>query len=186
MQQFCTKVHRALEKDPKVDISTVLPNNYPLRLVSRKIAKGYYCITILLSVTKRLNIEQKVAAATLLETISQCQLQIVLPSQPAKIIYLLSAVDKAVFNLPGNTSAILDPRTTNSLAQLLKSSEMLWQAELSLDYYVVKCNAGIIEKCIDNNANFTEYTSMQYLEIHKPQKPALRPHVRTWLTSSCL
>ena len=34
------KVQRALQEDPEVDISTVLPNNYPSRLASRKIAKG--------------------------------------------------------------------------------------------------------------------------------------------------
>lgn len=40
----------------------------------------------------------------------------------------------------------------------------------------MKCNAGIIVKCVDNNADFTEYTSIQYLETHKPQTPAPRPH----------
>lgn len=34
------KVQRALQEDPEIDISTVLPNNYPSRLASRKIAKG--------------------------------------------------------------------------------------------------------------------------------------------------
>lgn len=121
-----------------------------------------------------MNIEQEAAAATPPETITQCQLPIALPSQPANIIHPLSAIAKAVLDLPGDTSAISDPRTTTALARLLESSEVLWRA--SSDRYVVKFNAGIIVKCVDNNADFTEYTSIQYLETHKPQIPAPRPH----------
>lgn len=34
------KVQRALDEDPEVDISMVLPSNYSSRLASRKIVKG--------------------------------------------------------------------------------------------------------------------------------------------------
>lgn len=45
------KVQRALEEDPEIDISTVLPSNYSSRLASRKTAEGEYRIAFLLSVT---------------------------------------------------------------------------------------------------------------------------------------
>lgn len=123
-----------------------------------------------------MNIEQEAAAATLPETISQRDSLIALPSHPANIIHPLSVVAKAVLGLPGDMSTIPGSSTTTALARLLESSEVLWRAESSSHRYVVKCGAGIIVKCGHNNEDFTEYTSIQYLETHKPQIPAPRPH----------
>ncbi|OJI90950.1 hypothetical protein ASPTUDRAFT_186735 [Aspergillus tubingensis CBS 134.48] len=41
---------------------------------------------------------------------------------------------------------------------------------------VVKCNENIVAKVITGNRDYTEYTSMQFLEKRAPQIPAPRPH----------
>ncbi len=113
---------------------------------------------------------------TLPEPPSQSDISIALPSDPAKIIHPLSVVAKALLHLPEDMSAIPGSSTTTALARLLQSSEVLWRAQSSSDRYVVKCDAGIVVKCVHNRGDFTEYTSMQYLETHKPQIRAPRPH----------
>ncbi len=116
------------------------------------------------------------AAPTSHETMSQCDLPIALPSHPAKVIHPLSDVTKVILGLPGDTSAVLGSGVTAALARVLKNSEVIWRAESSSDRYVVKCDARMIVKCVDTNQDFTEYTSMQFLETHEPQIPAPRPH----------
>ncbi len=122
-------------------------------------------------------IEQEAAAAvTLPETVNQGDISIGLPSDPANIIHPLSVVAKALLHLPEDTSAIPGSSITGALARLLKSSEVLWRSESSSNRHIVKCDAEIIVKCVDNNGDFTEYTSIKYLETHKPQIPVPRPH----------
>ena len=41
---------------------------------------------------------------------------------------------------------------------------------------VVKCNENIVAKVLTGNDDYTEYTSMQFLEKRAPQIPAPRPH----------
>ncbi len=124
-----------------------------------------------------MNVEQETAAAvTLPETINQGDISICLPSEPANIIHPLSVVAKALLHLPEDSSAMPGSSITGALTRLLKSSEVLWRSESSSNRYIVKCDAEIIVKCVDNNGDFTEYTSIQYLETHKPQIPVPRPH----------
>lgn len=106
---------------------------------------------------------------------SWCNLPVALPSSPADIVHPLSDTVKNILNLPDNTAVIPGSEVTKALVRVLKDGEMIWRAESSSDRYVVKCGAKIIAKCVDNNQDFTEYTSMQFLEIHRPQIPAPRP-----------
>lgn len=103
-------------------------------------------------------------------------LPVVLPSSPADIIHPLSDTVKAILDLPNDMEVVLRSEVTKALVRMLKGGEMIWRAESSPDRYVVKCSAEIVVKCVDNNQDFTEHTSMQFLEIHKPQVPAPRPH----------
>ena len=61
-----------------------------------------------------------------------------------------------------------------SLKQLLWNSQKLWQ--LISRGMVVKCNDEIVAKVIFGNNNYTEYTSMEFLEKRMPDIPVPRPH----------
>jgi hypothetical protein len=62
-----------------------------------------------------------------------------------------------------------------SVRELVEQSEVVWKPKFGNHKMVLKCSPGIAFKIILNMDDFTEYTTLQYLEEHKPTIPAPRP-----------
>jgi aminoglycoside phosphotransferase (APT) family kinase protein len=61
-----------------------------------------------------------------------------------------------------------------SVRKLVEQSEVVWKPKFGNHKMVLKCSPGIALKIILNMDDFTEYTTLQYLEEHKPTIPAPR------------
>ena len=53
--------------------------------------------------------------------------------------------------------------------------EILWKSPFPNKKMVFKCDGNIVIKAIKNALDYTEYTTLQYLEVHRPTVPAPRP-----------
>lgn len=64
---------------------------------------------------------------------------------------------------------------SSKLTTTIESSQILWQSKACYGHAVVKCSADIVAKIVPCLEDYTEYTSMQYLEQHAPQVPIPKP-----------
>lgn len=60
------------------------------------------------------------------------------------------------------------------LSRILSDVEFLWRSDVAMTCFVGKCGSDLIVKATKNSSDFTEYTSLQYLERHKPKLPVPR------------
>lgn len=58
---------------------------------------------------------------------------------------------------------------------LLQASEVLWKSMFPEQLMILKCRTDIVVKAMRFVDDDTEYTTLQYLECHKPDIPAPRP-----------
>lgn len=64
---------------------------------------------------------------------------------------------------------------SEALVGLMQRCEILWKSPFPRKKMVFKCDENIVVKAIKNVVDYTEYTTLQYLEAHKPTVPAPRP-----------
>lgn len=97
---------------------------------------------------------------------------------PSDTVHILFPLSQAVLRLLEYAPKIPEP-LPNSLSQrlfeLMQTSEVLWKAPFARHKMVLKCAADIVVKMVRNIDDYTEYTTLQYLEQHKPDCPAPRP-----------
>ncbi|RJE17965.1 Phosphotransferase enzyme family [Aspergillus sclerotialis] len=156
------KLQAAVDNDPEINLMTQMPMDYTTRLIefqgegreeSREIIEKSETI-------KRQNGD-----------IRDC-LQ---ASDPADIVWPLSS---AVLGLLEETSHIAEPLPdglSQRLLNLMQTSEVLWKSLFPEQIMVFKCDAGVVVKAVRRVDDDTEYTTLQYLECHKPDIPAPRP-----------
>lgn len=85
-----------------------------------------------------------------------------------------------LFPLSESTKSLIlsDPEhsdLTHGVRRLVQHSEVIWMPPFGTFSIVLKCSPTVALKIVLNLDNFTEYTTLQYLEIHKPNIPAPRP-----------
>lgn len=96
-------------------------------------------------------------------------------SDPVDVVWPLSS---AVLRLLEETSEIADPLPSclsQRLLGVLRTSEVLWESPLPNNMMVFKCPADVVVKAVRHVDDDTEYTTLQYLELHSPAIPAPRP-----------
>ncbi|MCJ1258063.1 hypothetical protein MMC24_005893 [Lignoscripta atroalba] len=154
------KLQRALEADPEVDLANALPLMYSSRLAARKTNK-----------------EESVPTKEP-ESIQQDGIMpIKLPESPACVVHRLSDTVNTILNIHHDeTNSMHSSELTKALAGVLKKSEILWQSECSPNRYIAKCSPEVVIKSFARTSDYTEYTSMQFLEVRKPHLPVPRPH----------
>ncbi|QVM12008.1 hypothetical protein D8B26_006644 [Coccidioides posadasii str. Silveira] len=97
------------------------------------------------------------------------------PSDPVDIVWPLSST---VLGLLEETSQIAEPLPDGlpqRMLDLVRTSEVIWKSPVLDQMMVFKCDTDVVVKaiwCVDDD---TEYTTLQYLECHKPDIPAPRP-----------
>ncbi|KAI9655414.1 MAG: hypothetical protein M1829_000650 [Trizodia sp. TS-e1964] len=152
------RLRKAFETDPEIDLTTVFPTNYSSRLLSRKVD------------TEHSKDNEPID--------SNGFLPIPVPTSPATVIHPLSYKVRVLLNTCVDESLGFESadKLTEALARILKKSDLIWQSRSGRERYVAKCSSNLVVKSINSSSDFTEYTSLQFLELHRPQIPAPRPH----------
>ncbi|GAA88466.1 phosphotransferase family protein [Aspergillus luchuensis] len=151
-----------LRRDPEANLLSNFPKNYTRRITMALGAKAA--------------LKEKQEPEVKAPEFRECHLD---RAETATVIYPLS--DEVIALLAGCSRPDADQFSlgdekslVSSLRTLLWNSPQLWQS--SVRGMVVKCNENVIAKVINGNRDYTEYTSMQFLEKRAPQIPAPRPH----------
>ncbi|EXJ82249.1 hypothetical protein A1O3_06062 [Capronia epimyces CBS 606.96] len=63
----------------------------------------------------------------------------------------------------------------SKIKRVIQRVKVLWQSEFAPDHAVIKCNRRIVLKVIRATSDYTEYTSMRFLQENHPEVPAPRP-----------
>lgn len=97
------------------------------------------------------------------------------PSDPVDIVWPLSST---VLGLLEETSQIAEPLPdglSQRMLDLVQTSEVIWKSPLPDQMMIFKCDTDVVVKAVRRVDDDTEYTTLQYLECHKPDIPAPRP-----------
>ncbi|KAF7630275.1 hypothetical protein AFLA_010902 [Aspergillus flavus NRRL3357] len=162
----------ALEKNPAADLMSMFSDSYIQGHRNAKYGQLSYAASINFQAAS--HIEQETETKGLPEFRTRLDL-----AEIATVIYPLS--DKVTAMLGQYSGGWLDNKSIDaeqsliaSLKQLIWDSPKIWES--SVRGVVVKCNEDIVAKVITGNKDYTEYTSMQYLEKQVPDISAPRPH----------
>ncbi|TVY90888.1 hypothetical protein LAWI1_G005203 [Lachnellula willkommii] len=103
--------------------------------------------------------------------------RLVARTRNAEIMHALSDETRKVLSSymePDSGSELIGASLVTSLSRMILSCEKLWEDPSR--GVVLKCNPRLVAKIIQGNDDYTEYTSLKYLEEHAPDIPAPRPH----------
>ncbi|KAI1971592.1 hypothetical protein LOZ53_004459 [Ophidiomyces ophidiicola] len=142
-----SKLQKAIAADPEADLTLQFPKDYSERLSEMR--------TPLLP-----------SAATS-PSVPGDDIRVFLrPSEPVVVIFPLSDLARRI--LPGTDMS-------EALVGLMQRCEILWKSPFPQKKMVFRCDGNTVIKAIKHMADYTEYTTLQYLEAHKPTIPAPRP-----------
>lgn len=97
---------------------------------------------------------------------------------PSDTVHILFPLSREVLRLVEDISKTAEPLPnclSQRLFEVIQASEVLWKAPFPLHKMVFKCAADIVVKAVRDIDDYTEYTTLQYLEQHIPDCPAPRP-----------
>ncbi|OBT67899.1 hypothetical protein VE03_02438 [Pseudogymnoascus sp. 23342-1-I1] len=154
------QLQEAYKANPEVDLTVALPKNYSSRLASRLVDQDSPCES---------SDEEEPNESTPLP----------LPTSPASIIHPLSSTAQDLLGLrTANIGSTPSVDLTKALADLIQNSDLIWQSSSTTTRYVTKCTPQLVLKSIpcSSSSDFTEYTTLQYLQHHLPHLPIPRPH----------
>ncbi|KAJ5180409.1 hypothetical protein N7492_003619 [Penicillium capsulatum] len=154
------KLQAALGDDPETDLAERLPPNYSRRLAD--IRDPNY------APPKKPNTRPKRAddGGDIREFLHATDLVEVIFPLSEVVSKLLDGVTTSAEPLPNG----LSPR----ICDLLHNSETLWKGPFPSSAMIFKCSENIVVKAIAKMHDYTEYTTLQYLE-HIPSIPAPKP-----------
>ncbi|KAI9736774.1 MAG: hypothetical protein M1834_000978 [Cirrosporium novae-zelandiae] len=164
------KLQREFEKNPETDLLSKFPNEY----------------------STRLNDLKKDAVPNIKRT--SLSLSKVIPNSPSSVENNISSLrttsSAAIIEYPltDNVVSLLTSRREDPyqstysdkdipklIAATIQAGDVLWQSETRHGLSVVKCDANVVVKIVPLLEDFTEFTSVQYLENFMPEIPAPRP-----------
>lgn len=161
-QMVLKKMKRKLLKYPEVDLTTLFPSQYSERLTRRRqLDSRQTAVTETEYAQPTTELDPK--NATTIDNLSQSPNDFQVP-------FALALNVEQLLNCASN-----DPNTMECrLQDLIRSGEILWRSEVSSDLVVVKCNNDIVLKVIPLTLDYTEATTMQFLQDRMPGIPAPR------------
>ena len=174
------KLQAAIDRDPEIDLTTQIPTNYTSRLTKFRTSPNvtpskYQGHNICSYIDGYLLAEKSSRPRGTKHPSEEDILDLLSPSDTVHILFPLS---QDVLELLGYAPQIPEPLPKNlsrRLFDLLQTSEVLWKGPFADHKMVVKCAADIVVKMVQHIDDYTEYTTLQYLEQHKPDCPAPRP-----------
>ena len=175
------KLQAAVSHDPEIDLATQMPINYSSRLSEMRASKdavgqqseGYIGPMKMdnypLVETSNDNFQEATnpEEADIRESLN--------PSDTVHIIFPLSQEVLKLVEDVSKTAGPLPNGLSQRLFEVMRASEVLWKAPVALRKMVLKCTADIVVKAVRDMDDYTEYTTLQYLEQHIPDCPAPRP-----------
>ncbi|KAI4931932.1 uncharacterized protein J4E92_003830 [Alternaria infectoria] len=151
------RLQKALEADPEVDLASKIPSTYADRLAARK-SEGSKNDPP----PKRLKKDVPLVPDDIRDFLHEYT--------SATVIFPLSESVRGLIESDHDESSL-----ARSVHKLVEQSDVVWKPKIGKHEIVLKCSPGIALKIISNMDNLTEYTTLQYLEEHKPTIPAPRP-----------
>lgn len=100
------------------------------------------------------------------------------PSDSATILFPLSELLRRLLADDHNSTILSgssDPALSQRLLRAMQRSEILWKSPFPHNKMVFKCHPNMVVKAVRKMEEYTEYTTLQYLERHRPSVPAPRP-----------
>ena len=160
------RLQRELETNPEVDLRTILPSNYAVRLAEK--ASG-----------SRLQTSQIPSPTPLTPPSHRTETPMHLNEQEdcAEIPFGLTRELEELFLQERQPSDNADSQSTiaSGIHKAIQNGSVLWRSEVSSNNMIVKCNDQIVVKIIPRTSDYTEFTSMRYLQRNLPDVPAPRP-----------
>ncbi|KAI9855634.1 MAG: hypothetical protein M1813_009680 [Trichoglossum hirsutum] len=101
------------------------------------------------------------------------------PLSATAIVFPLSPSVQDILGINERHLSGLDRQTTTAgirepLANVIRTGEILWRSKACDSHAVIKCRLDIVIKIVPGLKDYTESTSMQYLEENIPEIPAPR------------
>lgn len=93
----------------------------------------------------------------------------------ATVIFPLSEPVQGLLGAQAQEPSAASSTLWTRLYSLIDASEIIWQNGARGGVAVMKCSENIVIKMVPNFEDFTEYTTMEYLERHAPELPVPRP-----------
>ncbi|KAJ9244376.1 hypothetical protein DTO169E5_1981 [Paecilomyces variotii] len=157
------RLKAAIDNDPEIDLMSQMPIDYSGRLAEMKRSADDTLgqVNSLSRKTKKLSrtdIRDRLSASDSLET-----------------VFPLSELVLQGLEQTSTTTAPLPDGLPERLVEFLQKSEVLWTASSACHKAVLKCTDKIAVKIVHGIDDYTEYTTLQYLQRHKPTVPAPRP-----------
>lgn len=159
------RLQREFERDPEVDLSKVLPSNYSRRLAEK--VGGSNASTTQVAVPSPLTPNSHWTEGSVAPNDQEDDL---------KIVFGLTREVEGLLEQEGECFKG-DNRLSklrSSIHQVIQKGDVLWRSEVSSNTLVVRCNDTIVVKIIPRTSDYTEFTSMRYLQTHLPHVPAPR------------
>ncbi|KAI9761007.1 MAG: hypothetical protein M4579_001270 [Chaenotheca gracillima] len=170
------KLQRVIAADPEVDLLSKFPSEYSDRLAKRKEKQEREKTDRNGLAAVLPNVEEFKEVPMFPEEDIRSRIR---PSDTAIVQFPLS---DEVMKYLARDSDLVDgsaPQSRSGLSwdllRLLQQSEPLWSGPFPRSRMVFKCGLAIAIKIVRHYEDFTEYTSLQYLERYKPNVPAPRP-----------
>ncbi|KAI4167669.1 MAG: hypothetical protein LQ343_007023 [Gyalolechia ehrenbergii] len=174
------KLQKAITKDPEVDLISIIPTGYSVRLMGMKEQEGNKRAHHAEEQTSKCNMVSAV------EDTRECTSQHVADDHSSSDLADSIGTTAVTFALSESVQTLLGVHTDGvkdlcsqsmsiNLSKVIKASEIIWQSEACRGHAVVKCSSDIVLKIVPDPEDHTEYTSMQYLAQNAPAIPAPKP-----------
>lgn len=150
------KLQEAVEQDPEVDLSSKLPIEYSVRLTEM-----------------RNSIQEELTRKPLTRPFEDEDIRQFLqhPGVVEVVHPLAEQVVKLLTDCP--LVEMTKEELQNALSTMMWRCEILWKSSFPLHKMVFKCGPDIVIKAVRKADDYTEYTTLQYLEKNRPVEPFL-------------
>ncbi|PGG98661.1 hypothetical protein AJ80_09498 [Polytolypa hystricis UAMH7299] len=149
------KLQDAVEIDPEVDLTTKLPSRYSARLTKmRRVVQSD-------NVPKVTPKDEDIRA-------------FLRASDSVEIVFSLSEAVLNLLGIPRNTASTPND-LSERLVHVVQASEIIWKAPFARQKMVINCGHNIAVKAVRAMEDHTEYTTLKYIQQHKPSIPAPEP-----------
>lgn len=160
------RLQREIETNPEVDLSTILPSNYASRLAEKASGSSLHTSRVP-SPTPLTPHSHRTETSVQSSDQEDCT---DIPFGLTRDLEELLEQERQHSDSANNGSKIM-----SGIHKAIQNGEVLWRSEVSSNNMVVKYNDRIAVKIIPRTLDYTEFTSMRYLQTNLPDVPAPRP-----------
>ncbi|KMO99991.1 hypothetical protein CIRG_00134 [Coccidioides immitis RMSCC 2394] len=92
-------------------------------------------------------------------------------SDSVEVVFSLSEAVLNLLGVPRNTESTPND-LSERLVHVVQAGEIIWKAPFARQKKVFKCGHNIAVKAVRGMEDYTEYTTLKYIQQHKPSIPA--------------